>query len=84
MSRISSFTRFTRFTRLTGVTGVTGMTGASLVSGTTARSAVRAKLRKKEERKRATGKKGSVYEEDYLFVSLRKLLGDRLQALQGT
>ncbi|KAI9849569.1 MAG: hypothetical protein M1838_000111 [Thelocarpon superellum] len=52
------------FTRYTGQTG-------SLNSHTTRRSS---KNRRREERKRARGKKGSVYEEEYLVNSLRRLM----------
>ncbi|KAI5778207.1 IKI3 family-domain-containing protein [Geopyxis carbonaria] len=53
------------FTRYTGHTLATAMTGVSRKSS---------KNRRKEERKRARGKKGSVYEEEYLHNSLRRLV----------
>ncbi|KAI3091561.1 hypothetical protein CBS147343_791 [Aspergillus niger] len=53
------------FTRYTGNTGKTGKTSSSRHTS---------KTRRKEERKRARGKKGTVYEEEYLVNSLRRLL----------
>lgn len=53
------------FTRYTGATLATALTGASRKT---------AKNRRKEERKRARGKKGSVYEEEYLLNSIRRLI----------
>ena len=52
------------FTRYTGRTG-------SLNTETTRRTS---KNRRREERKRARGKKGSVYEEGYLVNSIRRLI----------
>ncbi|KAL8761308.1 MAG: hypothetical protein Q9184_002550 [Pyrenodesmia sp. 2 TL-2023] len=56
------------FTRYTGRTGT--MTGTA-ETGTSRRSS---KGRRREERKRARGKKGSVYEEEYLVNSVRRLV----------
>ncbi|OOF97813.1 hypothetical protein ASPCADRAFT_141486 [Aspergillus carbonarius ITEM 5010] len=53
------------FTRYTGNTGKTGKTSSSRHTS---------KTRRKEERKRARGKKGTVYEEEYLVNSVRRLL----------
>ncbi|RAL09023.1 Elongator subunit IKI3 [Aspergillus homomorphus CBS 101889] len=53
------------FTRYTGNTGKTGKTTSSRHTS---------KTRRKEERKRARGKKGTVYEEEYLVNSVRRLL----------
>ncbi|PLN78888.1 elongator complex protein 1 [Aspergillus taichungensis] len=53
------------FTRYTGNTGRTGRTTSTQQT---------AKARRKEERKRATGKKGTVYEEEYLVNSVRRLI----------
>lgn len=53
------------FTRYTNNTLATAMTGASRKTS---------KNRRKEERKRARGKKGSVYEEEYLVNSVHRLL----------
>lgn len=52
------------YTRYTGATNATALTGASRKTS---------KNRRKEERKRARGKKGSVYEEEYLMNSIRRL-----------
>lgn len=53
------------FTRYTGNTGKTGKTGMSRHTS---------KTRRREERKRARGKKGTVYEEEYLVNSIRRLM----------
>lgn len=53
------------FTRYTGKTGGTAQTGTSRKTS---------KNRRREERKKARGKKGSVYEEEYLINSVRRLL----------
>lgn len=53
------------FTRYTGNTGKTGKTGMSRQTS---------KTRRREERKRASGKKGTVYEEEYLVNSVRRLI----------
>lgn len=42
------------------------------------------KLRKKEEKKRAAGKKGSIYEEEYLLNQLAKMTTETLPSLQST
>ncbi|OJJ44722.1 hypothetical protein ASPZODRAFT_144677 [Penicilliopsis zonata CBS 506.65] len=52
------------FTRYTGGTGKTGKTGSSRQTS---------RGRRREERKRARGKKGTVYEEEYLVNSVRRL-----------
>ncbi|KAK9466881.1 IKI3 family-domain-containing protein [Lipomyces arxii] len=61
------------FTRYTGKTAGTAQTGAS-------RKTV--KNRRREERKRARGKKGSVYEEEYLINSIGRLI-DRINETRG-
>ncbi|CEH13826.1 IkappaB kinase complex, IKAP component [Ceraceosorus bombacis] len=77
-TKISALSRFTRFTRFTAsAAGSTSIAGSDM-------SNLTAKQRKKEEKKRVTGKKGSVYEEDYLFESLKKLLGSRLREVQSS
>lgn len=53
------------FTRYTGQTGKTGKTSSSRQTS---------KNRRREERKRARGKKGTVYEEEYLVNSVRRLI----------
>lgn len=52
-------------------------------SGTLATNATRktSKNRRREERKRARGKKGSVYEEEYLVASVRRLI-DRVNLIE--
>lgn len=57
------------FTRYTGKTRGTAMTGASRRT---------AKNRRREERKKARGKKGTIYEEEYLIGSVGRL-HDRLK-----
>lgn len=60
------------FTKYTGKTAGTAKTGASRKT---------AKNRRREERKKARGKKGSVYEEEYLISSMGRLI-DRLHETQ--
>lgn len=48
-----------------------GRTGTTLASGTSRKSS---KNRRREERKRARGKKGTVYEEEYLVGSVGRLI----------
>lgn len=71
-SRIS--TSASLFTRYTGRQSM----------GTAATGATRAtsKNRRREERKRARGKKGSVYEEEYLVASVGRLI-DRVESVRG-
>ncbi|KAI5862367.1 IkappaB kinase complex, IKAP component [Durotheca rogersii] len=69
-SRIS--TNASLFTRYTGKGGSVGTTGTG-ASRATSRS------RKREEKKRARGRKGTVYEEEYLVNSVRRLV-ERVQA----
>lgn len=40
-------------------------------------------MKKKEERKKNAGKKGSIYEEDYLYESIQKLIKERLGGVQS-
>jgi elongator complex protein 1 len=61
------------FTRYTGKTGVTAQTGASRRTS---------KNRKREERKRARGKKGSIYEEEYLINSIGRMI-ERLDTIRA-
>lgn len=72
MSQLTQFTRYTAAPSL-----APSMSTLSL--GT---RAGRAKAKKKEEKKKNAGKKGSVYEEAYLYDAVRKLVGARLGALQ--
>ncbi|KAG0223795.1 hypothetical protein BGW42_005533 [Actinomortierella wolfii] len=62
-SMVSGFSRYTKAN-----TVMTKNTNSSRQSAYTAR------LRRRQERKRQTGKKGSIFEEEYLIGSLRKLI----------
>jgi elongator complex protein 1 len=57
-----------------GGTLFTRYTGASMGTAATGESRRSSKNRRKDERKRARGKKGSVYEEEYLVNSIRRLI----------
>ena len=52
-----------------------GSSAHTLATGATGASRKTSKTRRKEERKRARGKKGSVYEEEYLVASVARLFG---------
>ncbi|KAI1487944.1 IKI3 family protein [Biscogniauxia mediterranea] len=69
-SRIS--TSASLFTRYTGKAGSVGTAG-------TGTSRATSKNRRREEKKRARGRKGTVYEEEYLVNSVRRLV-DRVEA----
>ena len=62
----------TFMTRYTGKTAGTAMTGATRRTS---------KNRKREERKRARGKKGTIYEEEYLVRSLARLV-ERVESVK--
>lgn len=62
------------------MTRYTHRTTSTLATNTTNRSG---KNRRREERKRARGKKGSVYEEEYLVASTGRLV-ERLNAVVGS
>ncbi|KAJ2905248.1 iki3 family protein [Zalerion maritima] len=64
-SRVS--TSASLFTRYTGKQGSIGTVGTGVSRAT-------AKNRKREEKKRARGRKGTVYEEEYLVNSIRRLV----------
>lgn len=64
-SRIS--TSASLFTRYTGKAGSVGTVGTGVSRATS-------KNRKREEKKRARGRKGTVYEEEYLVNSVRRLI----------
>ncbi|KAE9377847.1 elongator complex protein-like protein 1 [Stipitochalara longipes BDJ] len=66
------------FTRYTGK----GSQGQSLGTAGTGVSRATSKNRRREERKRARGKKGSVYEEEYLVASVGRLI-DRVESVRG-
>jgi elongator complex protein 1 len=71
-SRVS--TNRSMFTRYTG-NGSVGTVGTGVSRATS-------KNRRREERKRARGKKGSVYEEEYLVGSVRRLI-ERVESSRG-
>lgn len=62
----SMYSQFTRYTSASSRV-------SSVSSQGSGRSRKTSKLRRKEERKRARGKKGTVFEEEYLTTSLKKL-----------
>jgi elongator complex protein 1 len=66
------------FTRYTGK----GSQGQSVGTAGTGVSRATSKNRRREERKRARGKKGSVYEEEYLVASVGRLI-DRVESVRG-
>ncbi|KAK7948231.1 Elongator complex protein 1 [Apiospora aurea] len=63
------------FTRYTGRAGSVGTAGTGVSRATS-------KNRKREEKKRARGRKGTVYEEEYLVNSVRRLV-ERVQATKS-
>ncbi|CEP14860.1 hypothetical protein [Parasitella parasitica] len=63
----SMYSQFTRYTNASSRV-------SSISSQGSARTKKTSKLRKKEERKRARGKKGSVFEEEYIVTSIKKLI----------
>lgn len=69
----ASTTGGTFLTRYTGKTTGTALTGATRRTS---------KNRRREERKRARGKKGTIYEEEYLVRSLGRLI-DRVEGVKG-
>lgn len=72
-SRIS--TSASLFTRYTGKAGSVGTVGTGVSRATS-------KNRRREEKKRARGRKGTVYEEEYLVNSMRRLV-ERVQSVKG-
>jgi elongator complex protein 1 len=69
-SRLS--TSASLFTRYTGKAGSVGTVGSNVSRATS-------KNRRREEKKRARGRKGTVYEEEYLVNSVRRLV-ERVEA----
>ncbi|KAL7317602.1 putative elongator complex protein 1 [Mucor circinelloides] len=63
----SMYSQFTRYTNASSRVSSVSSQGSS-------KSRKTSKLRKKEERKRARGKKGSVFEEEYIVNSVKKLI----------
>jgi len=76
-----AFTTFTRFTRYSAFTRGAGGAGSTMSAFTMQTNRTR-KSKKKDIKKQATGKKGSIYEEDYLFESIQKLLKVKLEKMQ--
>ncbi|EOO00048.1 putative elongator complex protein [Phaeoacremonium minimum UCRPA7] len=72
-SRVS--TSASLFTRYTGKSGSVGTLGSNVSRATS-------KNRKREEKKRARGRKGTVYEEEYLVNSVRRLV-ERVEETKG-
>ena len=72
-SRLS--TSASLFTRYTGKAGSTGTAGTGVSRATS-------KNRRREEKKRARGRKGTVYEEEYLANSVRRLV-ERVEGARG-
>jgi len=72
-SRLS--TSASLFTRYTGKAGSAGTLGSNVSRATS-------KNRKREEKKRARGRKGTVYEEEYLVNSVRRLV-ERVESTKG-
>lgn len=66
------------YTRYTGK----GSQGQSIGTAGTGVSRATSKNRRREERKRARGKKGSVYEEEYLVASVGRLI-ERAESVRG-
>lgn len=58
----------------TEATTAAGRTLFTRYTGATSSSRQTSKARRKEERKRASGKKGTIYEEEYLINSVRRLI----------
>ena len=73
--------QMTQFTRYTAAPSMAAPSASTLTLSTRGGKQNRAKQRK-EERKRQSGRKGSVHEEAYLHDSLRRLLAERLRTLQ--
>ncbi|PWN48336.1 IkappaB kinase complex, IKAP component [Violaceomyces palustris] len=77
----TQMTQFTRYTVAASTAAPSMNTFSSASTKTTSRKHA-AKLKKKEEKKKAGGKKGSIYEEDYLYESIQKLFKERLAHVQ--
>jgi elongator complex protein 1 len=63
----SMYSQFTRYTNASSRV-------SSVSSQGSGKSRKTSKLRRKEERKRARGKKGTVFEEEYIVNSIKKLI----------
>ncbi len=75
-------TQITQFTRYTAALTAISSVSSSHRSRDTNWKQSKQK-RKKEMKKKESGKKGSVYEENYLFESLQRLVKERLTEAQG-
>ncbi|PWN23511.1 IKI3-domain-containing protein [Microstroma glucosiphilum] len=78
----TQITQFTRYTKAPTHAGTMSSLSATSKGGSSSTRKGEKKIKKREEKKKAVGKKGSVYEEDYLYESLGKLLGERLGGVQ--
>ncbi|CDS00057.1 hypothetical protein [Sporisorium scitamineum] len=76
----TQMTQFTRYTRAASIASAqSSLATFSTKSGSRKKEA---KLKKKAERQKAGGKKGTVFEEDYLYGSVQKLIKERLGTVQ--
>lgn len=66
----------------TEATTLAGRTMFTRYTGKTSSSRVTSRTRRREERKRAKGKKGTIYEEEYLVNSIRRLI-ERVNSTVG-
>ncbi|KAJ3332544.1 hypothetical protein HDU76_013855, partial [Blyttiomyces sp. JEL0837] len=71
-SSMASSGNRSNMTGRTGITGLTGLTGLSSKTGKTWSSGKTAKNRRKTDRKRAAGREGTMYEEEFLVNSIYK------------
>ncbi|CAO1627671.1 unnamed protein product [Parajaminaea phylloscopi] len=78
----TQITQFTRYTKAPSHAGTLSSISASSRGTKTTNKKSERKMRKKEEKKKAGGKKGSVYEEDYLYESVQRLIKERLGEVQ--
>lgn len=78
----TQITQFTRYTKAPSHVGTLSSISVSSHGTGGTNKKVEMKMRKKEEKKKASGKKGSVYEEDYLYESMQQLIRERLGEVQ--
>ncbi|KAA1107101.1 hypothetical protein PGT21_002152 [Puccinia graminis f. sp. tritici] len=72
----TDYSRYTQGIQQSGQSAMSSRSGRS--------SAKSSKMRKKEAKKKAAGKKGSIYEEEYLFNTLVKVCTQKLPTVQNT
>jgi len=72
----TDYSRYTQGVQQSGQSAMSSRSGRS--------SAKSSKMRKKEAKKKAAGKKGSIYEEEYLLNTLVKVSTEKLPSLQNT